>query len=151
MRDQRFVARHRGGPLEKEQHRQLITWACACAEHVLSLFLEKPDERLEDALLVAKAWAQGNASTGAAMKASLVAHAVARESSNPTSIAAARSVGQAVATAHMADHALGAGWYALKAVKIAGGSADAERRWQDEQLPPEIRELVLSARKSRRI
>jgi hypothetical protein len=151
MRDQRFVARHRGGPLEKEQHRQLIIWACACAEHVLSLFLEKPDERLEDALLVAKAWAQGNASTGAAMKASLVAHAVARESSNPTSIAAARSVGQAVATAHMADHALGAAWYALKAVKIAGGSADAERRWQDEQLPPEIRELVLSARKSRRI
>jgi hypothetical protein len=151
MRDQRFVARHRGGPLEKEQHRQLIMWACACAEHVLPLLGEKPDERLKDALLVAKAWAQGDTPTGAAMKASLAAHAVARESSDPTSIVVARSVGQAVATAHMADHALGAAWYALKAAKSAGTSADAERRWQDEQLPPEIRELVLSARISRRI
>jgi hypothetical protein len=151
MRDQRFVARHRGGPLKKEQHRQLIIWACACAEHVLPLFGETPDERLKDALLVAKAWAQGNTPTGAAMKASLAAHAVARASSDPISRAAARSVGQAVATAHMADHALGAAWYALKAVKSAGTSAGAERLWQDEQLPPEIRDLVLSARKSRKI
>jgi hypothetical protein len=151
MRDQRFVARHRGGPLKKEQHCQLITWAIACAEHVLPPFGENPDERLENALLIAKQWASGNASTGNAMKASLAAHAVARESSNPASIAVARSVGQAVATAHMADHALGAAWYALKAVKSAGTSTDAERQWQDEHLPPEIRELVLSARKSRGI
>ena len=151
MRDQRFIVKHRGGPLEKEQHCQLITWACACAEHVLPLFGEKPDERLENALLIAKAWAQGKASTGDAMKASLAAHTVARESSNPTSIAVARSVGQAVATAHMADHSLGAAWYALKAVKSAGTSTDAERQWQDEQLPPDMRDLVLSARKSRGI
>jgi len=146
MRDQRFVAEHRGGPLRKEQHRQLITWAVACAGHVLPLPGEKPDERLEHALVVAKAWAQGTVPTGAAMKASLAAHAVARESSTPTAIAVARSIGQAVATAHMADHSLGAAWYALKAVKSAGQSVDAERRWQDEQLLPEIRELVLSAR-----
>ena len=80
MRDQRFVAEHRSGPLKKEQHCQLITWACACAEHVLPLFGANPDERLENALLVAKAWAQGHASTGQAMKASLAAHTVARES-----------------------------------------------------------------------
>jgi hypothetical protein len=60
-------------------------------------------------------------------------------------------VGQAVATAHMADHALGAAWYALKAVKNAGKSPDAERRWQDEQLPLEIMDLILSARKSKKI
>jgi hypothetical protein len=85
------------------------------------------------------------------MKASVAAHAVARESSHPTSIAVARSVGQAVATAHMADHSLGAAWYALKAVKNAGKSPDAERRWQDEQLPSEIKDLILTARKSRKI
>src|SRR5665647_3130174 len=113
MRDQRFIAKHRGGPLKKEQHCQLITWASACAKHVLPLFGEKPDERLENVLLVAKAWAQGTAPTGDAMKASLTAHTVARESSNPASIAVARSAGQAVATAHMADHALGAAWYAV--------------------------------------
>ena len=101
--------------------------------------------------VIAKEWAKGNASTGDAMKASAAAHAVARESSNPTSIAVARSVGQAVATAHMADHSLGAAWYALKAVKNAGKSTDAERRWQDEQLPSEIKDLILTARKSRKI
>jgi hypothetical protein len=151
MRDKRFIAKHRGGPLNKEQHYQLITWACDCAEHVLPLFGEMPDERLNNALSIAREWAQGNASTGDAMKASVSAHTVARASSDPTAIAVARSVGQAVATAHMADHSLGAAWYALKAVNHAGMSADAERRWQDDQLPPEIKDLVLTARNSRNI
>lgn len=62
----------------------------------------------------------------------------------------ARSVGHAVATAHMADHSLGAAWYALKAVKNAGKSIDAERKWQYEQLPSEIKKLVLTARKAKR-
>jgi len=151
MRDKRFVAEHRGGPLKKEQHYLMITWACGCAENVLHLFGEITDERLKNALLIGKEWAKGNASVSCAMKASVAAHAVARESSNPTSIAVARSVGQAVATAHMADHSLGAAWYALKAVKNAGASTDAERRWQDEQLPPEIKDLILTTRKSRKI
>ncbi len=145
MRDKRFIAEHRGGPLKKEQHRQLIKWACDCAEHVLPLFGEKLDERLKNALLIAKEWANGKATVGDAMKASVEAHAVARESSNPVSIAVARSVGHAVATAHMADHSLGAALYALKAVKNAGKSVDAERKWQNEQLPSEIKELVLTA------
>jgi hypothetical protein len=151
MRDRRFVAEHRGGPLKKEQHCQLITWACDCAEHVLNLYGDIIDERLKNALLIAQEWARGTASTGDAMKASVAAHAVARESSDPVSGAVARSVGQAVATAHMADHAPGAAWYALKAVKHAGLSPGAERRWQDEHLPPEIKDLVLTARKSRKI
>jgi len=148
MRDKRFIAEHRGGPLKKEQHYQLMQWACDCAEHVLPLFGERIDERLINALNVAKEWKQGHASVGDARKASVDAHAVARESSNPTAIAVARSVGHAVATAHMADHSLGPAWYALKAVKSAGKSIDAERQWQDEQLPSEIKELVLTARKT---
>ena len=151
MRDKRFVAEHRGGPLKREQHYQLMKWACDCAEHVLPIFGEKIDGRLNNALNVAKAWTQGNASVGDARKASVGAHAVARESSNPTAIAVARSVGHAVATAHMADHSLGPAWYALKAVKNAGKSLDAERKWQDEKLPSQIKELVLTARKSRNI
>ena len=151
MRDKRFIAEHRGGSLKKEQHYQLIKWACDCAEHVLHLFGEKIDVRLINALNVAKEWKQGNASVGDARKASVGAHAVARESSNQTAISVARSVGHAVATAHMADHSLGAAWYALKAVKHAGESIDAERKWQDEQLPSEIKELVLTARKTRKL
>jgi hypothetical protein len=151
MRDKRFIAEHRGGPLKKEQHYQLIKWACDCAEHVLHLYGENIDDRLKNALNVAKEWKQGNVSVGDARKAAVGAHAVARGASNPIAIAVARSIGHAVATAHMADHSLGAAWYALKTVKNAGKSMDAERKWQDEQLPSEIKELVLTARKRRKI
>jgi hypothetical protein len=146
MRDKRFIAENRGGNLKKEHHRQLIIWACKCCEHVLPLCSEELDERLTNALLIAKKWATGDAKAGDAMKASVRSHAVARESANPVSIAVARSIGHAVATAHMADHSLGAAIYALKAVKFSDKSTDAERKWQNEQLPAEILEFVLTAR-----
>jgi hypothetical protein len=151
MRDRRFVAEHRGGPLRREQHCQLIQWACDCAENVLHLYGEEGDGRLRNALQVAGEWKRGNASVGDARRASLDAIAVANESSDPAAVAVARSVGHAVATAHMADHSLGAAWYALKAVGNAGGAVDQERAWQDERLPSDIRELVLTARKNRKI
>jgi hypothetical protein len=135
--------------LNKEEHYQLIAWAVDCAEHVMHLYGEPVDKRLKDALRVAGEWRSGDASVGDAMRAAVAAHAAAREASDPAAIAVARSAGHAVATAHMADHSLGAAWYALKAVKNAGTSVDAERRWQDEQLPSGIRDLILTARKSR--
>lgn len=143
MRNKRFIAVHRGGLLKKEHHRQLIIWACKCCEHVLPLCTETVDERLINALLIAKEWAVGNAKTGDAMKASVSSHAAAREAADPVSIAVARSIGHAVAVAHMAEHSLGAANYALKAVKFAGKSIEAEKKWQNEQLPPEIMERVL--------
>jgi len=147
MRDILFIAEHRGGTLKKEQHRQLIQWACDCAEHVYSLTDERLDERLKNAIFIAKEWKKGTVTVGSARKASIDAIAVANESSNPTAIMIARSLGHAVATAHMADHSLIAAWYALKATKNAGQSIDAERKWQEEQLPSEIKELILTARK----
>jgi hypothetical protein len=146
MRDRRFIAEHRGGLLKKDHHRLLIKWACKCCEHVLPLYRATVDERLTNALLTAKEWAGDNAKVGEAMKASVVCHTVARESADPISIAVARSIGQAVATAHMADHSLEAAIYALKAVKFANKSIDAERKWQNEHLPSEIRKLVLATR-----
>jgi len=146
MRDQRWVAEHRGGPLKKAQHQQLIIWSCACVEHVLSQLSPDIDDRLKYALLIAKQWATGNATVGGARKASVGAHAAAREFSNPIEIAISRASGHAVATAHMADHSLGGTLYSLKAVKLAGKSVEAERTWQNQQLPPEIKELVLSTR-----
>ena len=145
MRDKRFVTEHRGGLLKKEQHQQLMQWGCDCAEHVLSLFGKEIDMRLKNAITVAKEWIKGNASVGDARDASLEAHTVAKESSNTTSVAVARSIGHAVATAHMADHSLVAALYALKAVKSAGKSVDDEKIWQNEQIPVEIKEIVLPA------
>jgi len=145
MRDKRFVAVHRGGSLTKDHHHQLMRWAKKCSEHLLSLIDENIDQPLIYALFVAKEWEKEKVTVGEARNASVSAHALARESSNPIIIAVARSIGHAIATAHMADHSLGAALYALKAVKIAGQSVDAERKWQNKQLPSEIRELVLTA------
>jgi hypothetical protein len=85
------------------------------------------------------------------MKAAAAAHAAAREvkGKSAAATAAARAAGHAVATAPVADHCLGAALYALKAVEAAGASADGERGRQVEQLPEEVRELVVSALASR--
>lgn len=152
MRDKGFVTEHRGGSLTKDNHHKLISWARECSEHVLPLIGEKLDKRLVHALQIAKEWGNDKRPVGDAMKASLGAHAVARESANPVFIAVARSVGQMVATAHMADHSMGAALYALKAVKQAGKSVDEERAWQYKQLerlPLEIKELVLATMKEK--
>jgi hypothetical protein len=106
MRDKGFIAEHRGGLLTKDQHRQLILWACKCVENILPLITDKVDKRLTNAIKIAKEWAQDNASLGDARNASFDAIAVANELTNPVEIAVARSVGHAVATAHMADHSL---------------------------------------------
>ena len=151
MRDKRFVAEHRGGPLSMHNHRLLALWAAECAEHVLSaLWKNDNDQRPFDALRQARAWARGEISVGEARKAAVAAHAAARVSQDAAATAAARAAGHAVATAHMADHSLGGALYALRALKIAGQSIDAERKWQDEQLPAEIKELVLTTRQSRK-
>ena len=130
MRDKRFIAVHRGGPLRRDQHYQLMEWACNCAEHVLHLYEGIGDVRLRAALSAARDWKKGVSSVGDARNASLDVIALARDISNPISIAITRSVGHAVATVHMADHSLEAALYALKAVHYAGKSIEEEKKWQ---------------------
>ncbi len=74
------------------------------------------DDRPQKAIEMGRAWARGEVSVGQARAASVAAHTVARAALHEAAIAAARSAGQAVATAHMADHSLGAAIYAVKAV-----------------------------------
>ena len=148
MRDRRFVAVHRGGPLDLGKHRLLVAWAGDCAEHVLSLFTEcSSDNRPQRAVEMAKTWARGEVPVGDARKAAVGAHAAAREVTSKSASAVARAAGHAVATAHMADHCLGASAYALKAVEATGASAADERAWQVEQLPDEVGGLIVSALK----
>jgi hypothetical protein len=71
MRDRRFVAVHRGGPLDRERHRLLATWAADCAEHVMALFETcSADERPRRAITVARAWARGDVPVGTAQSLS---------------------------------------------------------------------------------
>jgi hypothetical protein len=140
-----FIAEHRGGPLTKDQHRKLIKWAKECSENVLYLIEEEIDNRLLYALEVTEKWENGSVSTGVAMKASLGAHAVAKQVENPIYKAIARSIGQTAATAHMADHSLGGAFYALKALKLAKKDIENERDWQIKklgELPSGIIEIV---------
>jgi hypothetical protein len=72
---------------------------------------------------------------------------------------AAYAAGQAGVVAHVAAHELGAAAYAIKAARAAApdgaadGAADAagrrECRWQRDQLPEAIRELVLDDQRLR--
>lgn len=145
MRDKRFVAEHRGGPLSREHHRMLILWSIKCVGHVLPLAGES-GKQIGDILAVGTDWEKGNATVGDARKAAVRAIALANASTNPVTTAIFRASGHAVATAHMADHSPGGAMYALKAVKLAGKSVEEERKWQNEILPAEIKDLVLSAR-----
>ena len=79
MRDNRFKAAHRGGPLDIHRHRLLAAWAADCAEHVLPLFGEKypQDDRPRRAIETSRAWARGEATVGVARAAALAAHAAA--------------------------------------------------------------------------
>ena len=151
-RDPRFVAVHRGGLLDVASHRLLASWAADCAEHVLPLFRVKypKDDRPRGAIETARAWSRGEATVGEAREAAFAAHAAARSAADAAAREVARAAGHAVATAHMADHELGAAAYAIKAVRLASPASDAmtagerECRWQRQHLPEAIRELVLS-------
>ena len=143
MRDRRFIAAHRGGPLDHDSHVVLARWAADCAERVLSLFTRGSDDRRpQDAIDTIRKWANGEVKTGAAMKASLASHAAAREAKDKAAIAAARAAGHAVATAHAADHSMGALLYALKALEAAGRPSDTELRHRLAKLPEHLRECV---------
>lgn len=77
---------------------------------------------------------------------SLAAHAAARQADEDSAARfAARAAGQAVATAHVASHAVGAAWYGVKAADVAGKSG--EREWQYRRLPKHLKPFILQLSK----
>ena len=155
-RDPRFITIRRGGTLTDLDHQLLALWAAACAEHVLYLFelVQPSDLRPRQAIELARAWARGEIKMSQARAAGGHAQAAARELSGAARHAA-YAAGQAAVVAHVAAHELGAAAYAIKAVRAAapgweGESAGkVECRWQREQLPDVIRELVLDDQRLR--
>jgi hypothetical protein len=142
-RDQRFVAIHQGGLLDPKSHSTLALWAANCAAGVLPLFERTiKDPRPRNAISTGRAWSAGNVKTGAAIKASLAAHAAARKAKDPIANAAARAAGQAVATAHCADHSIGALLYVLKVHRLRGTSLDRELNVQIARLPAKLRSMI---------
>ena len=133
----------------KNDHMLLAIWAADCAERVLPFF-EKAypkDDRPRKAIETCRT----GVSTGVfkmadIRKAALAAHAAAREAKeNNTACFAARAAGQAVATAHVPEHAFGAAYYALKVIAAANSANDEikitkELNWQSQRLPKNLRQ-----------
>ncbi len=128
----------------KTNHKALGLWAMDCAERVMPYFEQKypQDPRPRQALDALQAWINtGVFKMADIRKASLTSHAAAREVDEDNAArSAARAAGQAVATAHVPTHSMGAANYALQAVHRAAsaGEADAavtnERDWQYQHL-----------------
>jgi hypothetical protein len=100
------------------------------------------DSRPRGAISMGRAWSSGNVKTGAAMRASLAAHAAARKAKNPIAKAAARAAGQASATAHCADHSMGALLYVLQIYELRGMSFERVFKAQIAKLPAKLRPMV---------
>src|SRR5512141_2821202 len=155
-RDPRFITIRRGGPLTDPDHQLLALWAAVCAEHVLHLFesVQPSDPRPRQAIEQTRAWARGEIKMSQARTAAGHAQAAARELSGAARHAA-YAAGQAAAVAHVAAHDLGAAAYAIKAARASApegegeGAGRLECRWQREQLPDAIRELVLEDQRLR--
>lgn len=130
--------------VSKIDHKTLAVWAIDCVESVMPYFEEKypQDHRPQQAIETLQTWINtGVFKMAVIRKASLTSHAAAREVGEDN---AARSVahaaGQAVATAHVPIHSLGAANYALQAIYRATKPSDTdaaiakEREWQLQHL-----------------
>lgn len=156
IRDPRLITIRRGGTLTDENHRLLAIWAAKCAEHVLDYYEKEcpEDKRPRRAMEMALAWARGEIELNEAKKAAFHSNAAASKLVGAARFAA-YSAGQAAVVGHVAAHELGAAAYAIKAVMAAsqetetGENGRKEGKWQQEQLPGEIKELVLDDQRNR--
>ena len=155
-RDPRFITIRRGGTLTDPDHRLLAMWAAMCAEHVLPLFeaAKNADQRPRHAIELARAWTRGEITMSQSRTAAGHAMGAARDLRGAPRHAA-YAAGQAAAVAHVAAHELGAAAYAIKAARAAAPDGEEESagqlecRWQREQLPDAIRDLVLDDQRLR--
>jgi hypothetical protein len=130
--------------VEKTDYKTLAMWAIDCVERVMPFFEENfpDDHRPQQAIEALQAWIHtGVFKMAVIRKASLTSHAAAREVGEDTAArSVARAAGQAVATAHVPMHAIGAANYALQAIHRATNPSDAnaavarEREWQIQHL-----------------
>ena len=128
----------------RTDHKALGEWALECAERVMPYFEQAhPDDpRPRKALETLQAWMNtGVFKMAVIRKASLDAHAAAKDvGEDRPARSAAHAAGQAVATAHVPTHSIGAANYAAQAVFRAAASSEAaaavarERQWQGTRL-----------------
>jgi hypothetical protein len=148
MKKSKFsLAQHKEGfeeLVKTTSHKTLAVWAINCAERVLPYFEENypEDHRPRNALETLQSWINtGEFRMAVIREASLASHAAAREvGADNAARSAARAAGQAVATAHVPNHSIGAAIYALQAIHRVTDPADTnaavaeEKNWQYQHL-----------------
>jgi hypothetical protein len=136
-----------------EDQKVLATWSLDCAERVLPLFeaIRPTDDRPRTALEAGREWVRTGIFRMAAIRAaSLGAHASAKEvQAHDAACFAAHAAGQAVGTAHVAQHAYGGAFYELKAIaaaspQSANENVEQEVQWQEQALPEHLRRATMS-------
>lgn len=137
----------------KEDQVTLALWSIRCAERVLPFFesIAPEDDRPRSALEAGREWARTLQFRMAVIRAaSLNAHSAAKDVQfdQPASFAA-HACGQAVATAHVPQHAYGGAYYALKALVSSTSQdqkslAEEELAWQSSELPGHLRAEIMS-------
>ena len=135
----------------RQDQRLLAAYAADCAERALPFFetAYPADDRPRKAIEACRVWIRTGIFRMVDIRgASLAAHAAARNvQSNEAACFAARAAGQAVAAAHVPQHAFGAAYYALKAAAAANAADDEtkivkERNRQSRRLPEDLRQEV---------
>jgi hypothetical protein len=112
------------------------------------------DPRPRQAIEHARAWVDGEVRMTQARKAAGRAQAAARDLRGAARHAA-YAAGQAAVVPHVAAHELGAAAYAIKAAAAGAPEGEGDRagrrecRWQRDQLPEPIRDLVLDDQRLR--
>ncbi len=130
--------------VNKTNKKTLAVWAIDCTERVLPFFEKNysQDYRPRNAIKTLQTWINTEVfKMEGIRKASLDAHAAARELGEDNAAhSAARAAGQAVATAHVKTHSIGAAIYVLQAIHRVSNASDAdtavanEREWQYHHL-----------------
>lgn len=121
-----------------------------CSEQVLFLFEEAypDDDRPRTAIESARKWTRREIASDEASKGAWAANNAACGKIGPAKYAAF-SAGQTAVVPHVAAHELGAAAYMLRAIKEAYGTGcrindvESECKWQQDQLPMEIKDLVI--------
>ncbi|WP_312279032.1 putative immunity protein [Oscillibacter sp.] len=106
--------------IETQSKETIVNWCVDYAQnHILPIYERAypGDVRPKEALIALRDWLAGMIKLPAAKQKILAAHAAAREAEeNPAAQAAARAVGQAASTIHMATHSLGIAFYGAAAI-----------------------------------
>lgn len=93
-------------------------FAISSARDILKLIDQPFDDEIRKALRINDKWQNGEASISEVRKEVFSIHGLAKESDDPIIVAALRTVGHAIASAHMKEHALVAADYAIRVVNL---------------------------------